>query len=269
MDDKIFHKILHELATENGYKVTRIIDGVYELKKGNKKRYIKGKNFGLNTALSAAFSKNKAQTFEILRRNNIKAVPHYEIYQPACYAIFGDQEKRNRKRINAVIKKEKLPLVLKPAEGSKSRDVSLVYTKRQINKKIKELFIHENELVLCPFRDIKHEYRVVVLRNKVELIFDKIKPVRVKRKKLVFGVKPQKIEPTEKACKKLSAIAKRTAKTLGLEFATVDIIETEENEFEVLEVNANVCLGNFGNRNKEYYEIAKGIYKKAFKKNRK
>lgn len=266
MDDKVFHKILHELAKENGYKLTRVIDGVYELKKGSKTIYIKGKNFGQNTALASAFAKNKAQTFEILRRNKIKAVPHYEIYQPAFYAYFGDQAKRNRARINAVIKKEGLPLVLKPAEGSKARDVSLVHNKRQINKRIKDLFVYERELVLSPFRDIKHEYRCVVLNNKVELIFDKVKKERVRRGKLVFGVKPKVLEKSEKPYKKLEAIAKRAAKTLKLDFATVDIIETEKEGYEVLEINSTVCLGHFGNANKDYYQIAKNIYKKVFKK---
>lgn len=266
MDDKVFHKILHELAKENGYKLTRVIDSVYELKKGSKVAYIRGKNFGQNSSLSSAFAKNKAQTFEILRRNKIKAVPHYEIYQPAFYAYFGDQAKRNRARINAIIKKEKLPLVLKPAEGNKSRDVSLVHNKRQLNKRVKDLFVYEKELVLSPFRDIEHEYRVVVLNNKVELIFDKVKKERVRRGKLVFGVKPKVLEKTEKPYKKLETIAKRAAKTLKLEFATVDIIETEKEGLEILEVNSNVCLGHFGNQNQEYYDIAKNIYKKVFKK---
>lgn len=266
MNDKVFHKILHELAKENGYKITRIIDGVYEFSKNKKKIYIKGKSFGLNTALSAAFSKNKAQTFELLRRNKVKAVPHYEIYQPAFYAIFGDQVKRNRGRVNAVIKKEKLPLVLKPAEGSQARDVYLVHNKRQLNRLVKELFIYDKEVVLSPFRDIKHEYRVVVLNGKVELIFDKVKKERVRRGKLVFGVTPKVLEKTEKPYKKLETLAKRAAKVLKLEFATVDIIETETEGLEVLEINSNVCLGRFGGQNKEYYELAKAVYKKAFKK---
>jgi ribosomal protein S6--L-glutamate ligase len=266
MDDKIFNRILHELAKENGYTATRIIDGVYEFKKGNKKVYIKGKNFGLNTALAAAFAKNKAQTFEILRRNGIKAVPHYELYQPVFYAIFGDQEKRNKMRIKSIIKKEKLPLVIKPAEGSKSIGVSLVRSKRQIVRAAEDLFITEKEVVLCPFRDIKHEYRTVVLNGKVELIYDKIKPERVKHGKLVFGMRPQKIDSTDKVYSKLETIAKRAAKTLGLDFATVDIIETEKEGLEILEVNSNVCLGVFGGRNQEYFDVAKSIYKKAFKK---
>ena len=266
MDDKIFNKILHELAKENGYKLTRVIDNVYEFKKGSKRVYTRGKNFGLNTALSTMLCKNKAQTFEILRREKVKAVPHYEIYQPYRYAIFGDQVKRNKKRIEAVIKKEGLPLVLKPAEGSRSENVSLVYNKRQINKKIKDLFLTENELVLAPFREIKHEYRCVVMNNKVELIFDKVKPVRVRKKKLVFGVTPEIIKKGAKGYTKLETLAKRAAKALKVDFATVDIIETEKEGLEILEINSNVCLGHFGNKNKEYYEKAKSIYKKAFRK---
>ncbi len=266
MDDKIFNKILHELAKENGFSLTRIIDGVYEFKKGSKRVYIRGKNFGMNTALAATLAKNKAQTFEILRRNKIKAVPHYELYQPYYYAIFGDQEKRNKRRIAAVIKKEGLPLILKPAEGQHSENVSLVHTKRQLNRAVKDLFLVEKELVLSPFRDIKHEYRCVIYNGKVELIFDKVKPVRVRKKKLVFGVTPEIVEKNAKVYPKLEALAKRGAKALGMNFTTVDIIETEKEGLEILEINSTVCLGRFGNKNKEYYEKAKSIYKKVFRK---
>ena len=266
MNDKVYFKILKEISKEQGYSITRVIDGVFELKKGNKKLYIRGKNFGLNSSLASSFAINKAHTYEILRRNNVEAVPHYELYQPYRYLVFGDQEKRNKKRIDAVIKKEKLPLVIKPATGFGSNDVSLCASKRQINKTMSDLFIHECEVVLCPFRKIEHEYRTVFLNGKVELIFDKVIPVRVKRNKLMHNVTPVIISNTEQIYKKLERISKRAAKILGLDFATVDIIETEDGKLEVLEVNSSVCLGKFAAKNKEHYEIAKTIYKKAWKK---
>ena len=74
------------------------------------------------------------------------------------------------------------------------------------------------------------------------------------------------LESTDKKYKKLETIAKKSAKALRIDFATVDIIETEKEGLEVLEINSNVCLGNFGNRCQEYYDIAKAIYKKVFKK---
>ena len=266
MDDKVFNQILHELASESGFTATRVLDGVYELKKGSKKIYIKGKNFGLNTALAASFSKNKAYTFEILRRNKVKSVPHYELYQPVFFSYFGDQVKRNNLRINAVIKTEKLPLVLKPAEGCKARDVYLVHSKRQLNKLMDKLFIYEKNLVLSPFREIQHEYRVIILNSKVELVFDKVKKERVRRGKLVFGAKAKIVKPDEKPYKKLEAIAKKASKALGLDFCSVDIIDTEKEGLEVLEINSSVCLGKFGNQSQEHYDIAKSIYKKVFKK---
>ena len=267
MDDKIFHQIFREITKESGYEATRIIDGVYELKKGNKKIYVRGKNFGLNKSLATAFATNKAQTFELLCRNKIPAVPHYELYQPLEYAIFGDQEKRNKARLNAIIKKESLPLVLKPAEGSKSKNVSLVYKKRKLKKLIKNYFFFEKTLVLSPFREIKHEYRCVVLNNKVELIYDKIKPVHVRKRRLVFGeFTLEKVESDLKEYKKLINLAKRATKILGLDFASVDIIETEKNRLEILEINSSVCIGRFGSKSKANYDLVKQIYKKAFRK---
>lgn len=267
MDDKNFHRIFREITKESGYIATRIIDGVYELKKGSRKVYVRGKNFGLNRSLATAFATNKAQTFELLHRNQIKAVPHYELYQPLEYAIFGDQHRRNLARIDAIIRREKFPLVLKPAEGSKAKNVSLVYHKMQLKKLVKNLFLFEKMLVLSPFRNIKHEYRCAVLSGRVELIFDKIKPVRVRKRRLVFGVLDYElIPPDTKVYKKLSTIAKRATKLLGLEFAVVDIIETEEFGLEVLEINSSVCLGHFAGRSPENYNLVKLIYKKAFRK---
>jgi glutathione synthase/RimK-type ligase-like ATP-grasp enzyme len=267
MDDKIFNIILEKIARENDYELTRVIDGVYELKKGSKKLYIRGKKFGLNSALSSSFAKNKAQTFEILRRNNIKAVPHYELYQPARYAIFGDQEKRNKERIKSIIEKDGLPLVLKPAEGERTRGVKLCSSKAKINRFSRELFSTEKEVVLSPFRKIEHEYRTVFLNGKIELIYEKTKvDDRVKHGKFVFGVGAEVLSPENKKYKKLAALAKKSAKTLGLTFASVDIIETEKEGLEVLEINSMVCLKNFGNTSKEYFEIVEKIYKKAFRK---
>ena len=37
MKQPVFYKILLEIAKENGFKVRRVIDNVFELKKGNKK----------------------------------------------------------------------------------------------------------------------------------------------------------------------------------------------------------------------------------------
>lgn len=265
--DTVFNHILREIATENGYKIARVIDAVFELKKNNKRVYLKGKDLGLNSSLSNKLSQNKAITYEILRRNKIKSVPHYQIYHPEVYSIFGNQKKRNRTRINMIVKREKFPLVIKPAKGSSGENVEIVQNKREISKISKNIFERNDEIVLSPFRVINHEYRVVVLNRKVELIFDKVRTEKREfRHNLCLGAKPEVVEKTDKNYKKLEALAKRAAKTLDLNFVSVDIIETDEKGLEVLEINSMVSLGHFAGVSKENYEIAKNIYKKALKK---
>ena len=269
MDNKDlnFNRILREIATKNGYKIVRVLDAVFEFKKNNKKIYLKGQDFGLNSSLSYKLSQNKALAYEILHRNNIAAVPHYEIYNPETYEIFGNQKKRNKSRIEMIIKKEKFPLVIKPSKGSSGKGVAVVEGKREISKISKELFIRNDEVVLSPFRVINHEYRVIVLDKKVELIFDKVRGSKKEfRHNLCLGAKPEIIAKTDKSYKKLESLAKRAAKILDLKFASVDIIETEEKSLEVLEVNSTVSMEHFARVSKENYAIAQNIYEKAFKK---
>ena len=267
MGNKVFMKILSEISKENGFKIRRVLDNVFELSKGNKKFYIRGKDFGLNSSLASRLSANKGQTYTVLKENKIPTVPHYGLYNPVTYYFLGDQQKRNQKRLNAVVKREGLPLVVKPAEGWAGVGVTLVKKKREIKNIVKELFVRNDEVVLSPYRKILHEYRVVILGNKVEVIFDKIKKDKKEfRYNLCYGAKAEVLEPTDKTYKKLEKLAKRAVKALGLEFSSVDIIETEEYGLEVLEVNSTVSLSYFGAESKEKYLIAKNIYKKAFKK---
>ena len=266
MNDQNYLRILRRIAKEEGYKITRVIDGVFELKKSNKCRYIKGRDFGLNSALSNQMSANKAITFEVLNRNKIKAVPHYEIYHPTYYAMFGNQKKRNNERMKMIIEKEGLPVVVKPAEGSSGRNVEVAKNKREMQRLSKEIFKEEKGVVFSPFRVIDHEYRVVMLNGKAELIFDKIRGKDEFKHNLCLGAKAETLKKTDKKAKKLETIAKRAVKTLGLTFASVDIIETKEFGLEVLEVNSGVSMGYYSIQSKQNFLLAKSIYKKAFKK---
>lgn len=63
----------------------------------------------------------------------------------------------------------------------------------------------------------------------------------------------------------LVEIAKKAVKALEMKFASVDIIETENDGFKVLEVNSGVMLINFAGANQEGYILAKGIYTRAIK----
>lgn len=267
MRSRVFIKILSELSKENGFSIKRVLDNVFELKKGNKRIYLRGNDFGLNSSLSNKLSLNKGQTYMVLKENKVPAVPHYGLYNPAKYYLFGDQKKRNQKRLAAIIQREGLPLVLKPAEGSSGSGVARIGRKRELKNAIAELFIRNDEVVLAPYREVLNEYRVVVLGNKVEVAFKKVKTnAREFRYNLCLGAKAEILSPEDGTYKKLEKLAKRATKILGLEFASVDIIETKEHGLEILELNSMVSLNYFSSESKEKYSLAKNIYKKAFKK---
>jgi hypothetical protein len=61
---------------------------------------------------------------------------------------------------------------------------------------------------------------------------------------------------------KLTQFALAAAKALSIRFASVDVIETD-NEMRVLEVNSGIMMENFVQAAKENYAIAKGIYQQA------
>jgi glutathione synthase/RimK-type ligase-like ATP-grasp enzyme len=271
MDKDIQLRILCEIAKEGGLELCRLVDDVYRLKRGNKKFYIRGRDFSLNSALSYHFCRNKGITYEILKDNKIPAVPHYEIYQPLYYAYYGDQRKRNKRRVKLIIKKEHLPIVVKPARGCSGQGVGLYKSKHKIMKAAKKLFVTEKEVVLSPYRKIEHEYRVIMLNGKPELIFDKIKPVMLKKRhmefrNLAYGADVEVVDEKDERYDKIAQLAKRSYKCIGFEFASVDVIDTEEHGLEILEINSSVCMSHFAAKRPEYYQTAKQIYKKALKK---
>ena len=62
---------------------------------------------------------------------------------------------------------------------------------------------------------------------------------------------------------KIKDIAINISKSIGLKFGSIDIIETEENKFLVMEGNSGVMMDNFISLNKNGYKLAKDIYKEV------
>ena len=50
-----------------------------------------------------------------------------------------------------------------------------------------------------------------------------------------------------------------------MSFASVDIVETKNDGYKVIEVNSGVMLTNFASHSEEGYQLAKGIYSSAIK----
>ena len=63
----------------------------------------------------------------------------------------------------------------------------------------------------------------------------------------------------------LVSLVKKTAKALGIRFASIDMIKTEAG-WKVLEVNAGVMMEHFASSGEKQYITAKAIYRDAILK---
>ena len=61
------------------------------------------------------------------------------------------------------------------------------------------------------------------------------------------------------------SLVKKTAKALGIRFASIDMIKTKEG-WKVLEVNAGVMMEHFASSGENQYITAKAIYRDAILK---
>ena len=86
-----------------------------------------------------------------------------------------------------------------------------------------------------------------------------------KSKNLSRGANPIPIKDI-KLKEELEVLALNAAKTIGISFATVDIVRTEQEGLLVMEINSSVCMDKFSEKYENGYEIAKCVFKKAISK---
>lgn len=292
----MFEKIISEICKEENIKQEIFCDGYcLKLCKDNHFTFIYNNLLENNSSAVFKILRDKSAVFEILSKYNIDCVEHFYFHE-------NEREKFNKTAGNLLKIHKKI--VLKQNDGMSGNFVYLIENSTDLTNKSNEIFEKFQSISVSPFYEIKHEYRVVILNNKVELIFDKIRPFVVGdgkntieklaknkykfykidenidtslvleagesltlswRHNLNFGSIPE-IVTDKKLLSGLSDLSKNIAKLLKIKFACIDIIETQ-GKLKVLEINSSVTMGKFASFSEENYNIAKNIYKKAILNN--
>ena len=288
--DYMFKKIIIEICKELNIKYTILSnDWIIKLVKFNKTKYIIGNKFNLNKYTSGQAMCDKSAFYDILINLNIPTCIHNIIY--------NDLDKQ--KLITYFEKNNKI-IVIKPNTGASGTDVYKITDKEELLIKAKKLLKKYQSISICPYYNIKYEYRVVVLDNKIKLIYrkenpkvvgdgkTKIKDLLIKFNKYYFKdktlsnkiLKPGEeyvydwrfnltrgsiasIDIDDNLKEQLSKIAIKVASKLEIRFASIDIIELYDNKLLVLEANNCVTLSKCLNFIPNGYNIAKEIYKEA------
>ena len=174
---KNLQRIIKQIALENdlSYEVLSC-DLVIKLTKGNKIRYINGYKFGLNSHSLGLILDDKYATYELLNSLGISVCKHHILFRPNNHNSYAKNYNSFKYCYDLFLKYNK-NVILKVNNGTCGDGVYHITTKKELKKKYNHLLKYNFSISLCPYYDIKNEYRVILLNNEIKIMYGKINPV--------------------------------------------------------------------------------------------
>jgi hypothetical protein len=167
--------LMEIIAKKEGIKYTNFNNGeIIRLEKDDKIKLIQGYKIPINSSSSSAVCKDKSASSDIMKQFNIPQIRHYLFLNPAL----GDWTPKSGSwpLIHECAKKHDYRVVCKTKDGSGGKGVYLINNPRELEQAVAKIFDSNRDLVISGFKPFKHEYRVLVYKNSVELILKKILP---------------------------------------------------------------------------------------------
>ena len=287
-------KIIKEICDEENITFNLVSkDWIMVLRKGDITRYIVGYKFDLNNHATGLICDDKYALYDTLKLLNIPIIEHKIIFK-----------NYDKEEILEYAKKYNNNIVIKSNTGTCGNGMYHITDIDELFTKIDKLLISNYSISICPFYQIKNEYRTIILNNNVELFYGKKRPIVIGDGKktikellcdfnndyfstindieldrvlplneeyiynwqhnLSKGSVPF-IEDNKELEKIMTSLALKTAEILKLVFASIDIVELETGEILILEINSGVMIDKFTSLIPNGRNIAKEIYRKAIK----
>ena len=303
--ERTFHRLMRELCTEMNIKMEKLSYGwILQLTKDGKVRHITGTRFDLNPEATGDIACDKYATYEVLKSQNVPVIEHVMIFNPVTRSNYVTENGIGLTALMEFLKHN--CLVVKPNSGCEGQGVFLCHTMKETEIAIQKLFKSNGSISICPYYDIRTEYRTFYLNGEVLLIYGKSKPFvigdgqktlevlideinlpdkkvarenleeldlnyvpREKEKiniswkhNLSGGAKPTILEKNE-LYSRIKNLAIQAGKAMNINFATIDIIQTNTDELYVLEINSGIGATIFTESIDGGYELIKEIYRKS------
>lgn len=255
-----------EICNEKNIKYTFLSkDWIIKLERDGKSAYIVGIRFSINSVTASSIAADKYATFEVLKEANLPIIEHKMIFNKK-YRVGYESDLKSKREISIYINaQENKKVVVKANEGSCGNNVYLCKSVLEVNKCLKKIFKHKETASICPFYDIDTEYRVICLDYEPKLIYGKKPTDGMWKHNLSQGASVINVEDDELK-KKLTDIAIKATKAIGIRFASVDIIRLKTGELLIIEVNSGVTINKYIDFVKNGKEEAKAIYGEAIEK---
>lgn len=174
---KNLQRIIKQIALENNlsYEVLSC-DLIIKLTKDNKIRYINGYKFGLNSHSLGLILDDKYATYELLNSLGISVCKHHILFRPTNHNSYAKNYNSFDYCYDLFLKYNK-NVILKVNNGTCGDGVYHITTKKELKMVYNHLLKYNFSISLCPYYDIKNEYRVILLNNEIKIMYGKINPV--------------------------------------------------------------------------------------------
>lgn len=258
----IYHRILNEICQEEGIKLDWLSsDWLAVMQLDGQRRQVLGYGkFDLNSAAASMAADDKYVTFELLAQSNIPVVEYAILYEFTNHYPYVEG-RNTMEYVAKFFEQHNQHIVVKPNIGQCGTGISQVTNMDQIPTALEEAFHQGMAVALCPFYEIEHEYRVVMLDGEARLIYQKNRHGDW-RFNLSKGATVSQVND-ETFLYKLIALAQAATEAMGLRFCSVDIIKTTDNQLLVIEVNSGVAIIHYLEQFPGDYAKVKAIYRDA------
>ncbi len=299
---KYFENILKEICKENDIQLSKIDNySIYILQKDGLERIIWSKKFEINSLISARIADNKSATYSVLSRSGVPCIEHYRLAIPFKNGHYAP-DNNFKEKIHSLFP-EKRKLVIKPENGTSGKDVFIYDDSLKLSDILNDFSKAYAYIAVSPYYDIKNEYRVFhfngenlvtykkslpcVIGDGINNIYDLIlnkygSDNRIKITQDMKNIIPKsnntinlswkfnlssgsisEVLNDKDKLKSIHKIASLAAKSIHINFATIDIVELTTGEFKVLEINSGVVMERFIDDDISNYDLAKNMYEKV------
>lgn len=234
IDMNSFQTFIKEICDEKRIKFELLSkDWIMKLTKFNSSEYIVGAQFPINNSSSSLICTDKYAAFKVLTSSNIPILDSKLIYSNRIKDYVSDL--KNKDEWNEYFLQNEFVEI----KNNLTRAEDKVYIVNNYNRAIdclNEIFELNNTAVVRPFVNAESIFNVICLNKDVKLVFEQKRQIKYSSK-----VSIMEFVKNERLKEELIKIALKVVNTIGINFASIDIIEFH-GELVVMEVSCNADI---------------------------
>lgn len=160
-----FFNIIKSISIEEGFKIQEITKNfMYRLINKDKSLIISTKSLNFNPHIISVMLRDKSSATDYLKSINIPTVEH---------KIFFD--KSNLDDLINYYNKNFTKAVIKDNTGCLGKNVFFIENQKELIDSANIIFNKERAVTICPYENIKNEYRINTYKGDIKLIYKKEK----------------------------------------------------------------------------------------------